>query len=1736
MQTSSSISSFQSDILPPENLGNLSRAFHDAPEIVQHSPQIYRVKDLSIFGESPEICLTLHDMYRNLGKNGEFGLLIQEHMKSKLDPYSREFGIFGSNGKSVPGRPQAAAVFVNQSIEVLGVQRNTGFIIPLDHIPIKRQLHFNHESVHFFIRNITSNRSVNPLSDLPPGVKTSFLSIYESEAARCAYNPHVNGSQAWHAHNFMNKMIFQMPHLYSEGHLIGEIAAFSLQFELTFQGGILRKHCPALADALHATIMESHKLPIPRSFQPSPPQNYFCLADNIHTATLQELGATSAKTPFNLIIKSVGNAAKNTLEKYFQVATWGLNQLGKPKVAIPLEILFAYDKNQEHANLKAIVNGTATWRLSMSMYSLLGMLGRGPVLSIGIGIAAAEMLPDIHKMADRLPTDAEISSMASHNPALEALLHKQYGKQRGMIKAGGWLQDGFKALNPQRIWNKLARDKVDQAIDSLLEPGLDQRFEMIEQNLEKLEALLTEHFEGCIPSQSLELTHNKPMMLAGRFSPNVSTAIASAPPEIALTPDALANCTLPWQIVPSAGPKPAALQTTVELPEAELAGLSEEFEMASTEPQALAPSNYPINSPTIKKPTFNELATITDIRIGIGIGGGVGLVFSLASGAQFSVSTTGSAVITGVSVPLSNGFLTALGTGLLYGAPIAAVLIGIQLIMKKMQRDEQKAVKHLIHDQKSAQADIHQINHSMQTIESFFGSYQNGEIDKQAFLGQVNQLSSHLQQAAHKMRKRGDYAEKHPKQSKGKGFQYFYERTKLRQIDLDLKSITEEALAKRQVAEEFAPTLKGKPLETLVNNLSAFGNKRLLSLSEKFQQDAIKQEIVLRSKSGEVDALSHLDALANRPAAISLNPDNVAKPTHLQSHKFEGSKDRQERRSHRVKHWADDLNAAYQKFQTAAKSGDLEGIRNAKKEVDKQLKRTERHGDVQFSNYRVLNIKHCDTASAYYADFQKKISDNVKQTLARAEAAAQGKTTTESEVYFTTDEIKQLKIQSATAAYNEAFDKFGKPEAAPSDRDTHFQDMLKAAKILHTEGAADDKMQLVIDIGAEHPSYSQYKASIDRLKGLQANIESLQKTTEKMKETGIKREKFNQLYKLANELANELIAQKLSEKDVQKIAKNNEEEAKQILQWVLYIQTGYQNHLKINHYTHTILPAISTPAVRIVFHALHDFNRFEGYAALKACTQVLSMANSIAPNALPAGVTYLMAFRENAAVTDALYQNCVKSVKSNAFSNLKEHAKNPQELLNKSFSKQTTALQGANAAVQVVAKTTMIMTTKILGEGKAEGVNTVLDYTSSTVNHVSNAAYYTNVLNKTVKYLKAGELGLKVHKIGQGLTGMGMGFLDIYEFLATDPKTIGHSNQFKDIVKQYLPNFHGNLPETVWYYAGKDLAMTVTCIPLARSPVMVGVAAYQTWNLAYNSYYGKYTDDALSAIMLNVRYFMHQPPTSAIKEKMQSSINNLNYHLCHNFKVDHAESIIKQMAKQFGFECHVGDLEDQKQWDEIISQTVYAFKDSTKCLFTKYNIEILDGISVLFKRFTAIQQKMAAEPEYGPAHLQASLKELEKLADFVNHKFSRLTLEQSKKASNTIQWVQTTFTAIKTTFLTNFCIFYFSGRLEAGAWEVVETFDAVPQAERSTEHWFALGKAVHELSLESNGIALSQFKLFCFEAILGIVENKRELTAFEAVVKKIAIEIVQELKTYLKQDHGYSTQTTQFKPILENII
>lgn len=1153
---------------------------------------VFRVKDLNIFAAKPEDCQLVYELYKSMGQRGEFGSLMQNQMKKLLSPDFLKFVIFGIPGKEIPGLP-ARAIYVNGN--------NAKIILPLDYSVTNLRLNLGHEAVHFFFDSLT--HSTDPFFSLPKEVSNKFIEIFRKEEIRFEKNPFKVGSRDWNIHNFLKKWIFGSYKYYKTESQLLEIAAFTLQTELAFEGGILRKFSPVLADTFHE-ILSLHHQPLPKGFQSK--NNPFFLSqfqesqliqdlkqqklfpslssphtfsENIQMISLEDLNKKTLSTPLNGLMKCVGNASLKSLNTLLKGGIKTL-QFGSDVLNHPISsIIFAYEKGQENALIKAVANGTSVWSLNVRFYKTLSIaLGNVPTLVIGLGSLAAEIVPDLHEIEKNLPSEQELESIGTYSPELETLLRGDaVAEYRNFLKCAGHLQHGLKAINLARLWDKYAKDfvnsSIDKVVDSYKTRRLTKEFENLIvsshdhtqsneflRNLEKVEEALSMEFEEYLKKYPYSNTNPLPLSNNNNQSfgtstiicPNLDTLEGITTPSNpnAVNLDHLRDCDLDWSLNQNPDTGIISLQTSVTLSPDEVEAIPnlpifEENvveETISTENRSVSIHNSgPINSPTIEKPAFIELCKIKEVDFGEGIGGGHGLVFSLASGAKFSVSTDGKGVFAGVLAPLTKDCVSALGTGLVFTIPIAAALVGIGLLL---QNKEKKIQSQLKKNANNTIKDLEKINKGLENFFLFFEHFNNGKIDKDAFLQTVNELSEKLHLVAHKARKRGEYEEKKNKSPQA-GFLYFFERTRLKQIDLDLKRLMEEGTIRREVQEQVIPQIKNRSVKEIVDTLKTFSNKKLLTIREKYEQEVLYKELLEKSSMGNLDLISEIDPLLDISFGINLNPPGVAKPHHLKPSKFVNKDDSDKRQSKRTKEWASVLERTYQKFQEACKSGNLEEMERSSQAVLHEISRTDGNHDINLKRYPIYVKdsagKEYINAAQYYENYIDTIKKNTEQTMEKARAVANGNITSENPAIFTPDEIKAWKIQQATTAFNNAVEIFNTENTSMENRNEAFTCMFEAAKILDAFGKQESNIQKILKIGNQYSLYSDYEKALNRLEKIQDGIFKLREITEKMKNSQIKSDEQASLFKQAKEKAEELQTQQVSQEDIQKIIEADEE-------------------------------------------------------------------------------------------------------------------------------------------------------------------------------------------------------------------------------------------------------------------------------------------------------------------------------------------------------------------------------------------------------------------------------------------------------------------------------------------------------------------------------------------------------------------------------------------------------------------
>ncbi|MBS0654306.1 MAG: ubiquitin carboxyl-terminal hydrolase, partial [Verrucomicrobia bacterium] len=1768
----------------------------DGPPIHIKSPKVRHESGLAIFGSSSKECDMIHTFYESLEQRSEFGRIVHGHMKDTLTR-NEPLALVGIRGPVMPAAPKTYGLCKSTPTILLGNSYKTTVFISIYEEILQPRVFLSHELIHFFVRRVTTDYVSNPLLDLPEYVQKNFMDLYRSEQARLRVNPHPVNSLKWRCHELMNNNLFTMPTLYYHPQQqVGEIFAYGLEYELLFPGS-LRRHSPVLADAFDEVLHTGRKQALSSSSIPQrDSQTYFSMSKGAQTISLAELNIAQNLSPLQQVLKCVGNGIKKTLE----IGGKGLRIISRPEISIPLTIVFEYDHEQQNSLLKAIFNGFGIWRTSLMSFEIVSAATKNPYIAIALSTAVigAEVLPDAETMPGKcLPRPEKIKNICGDSPYgqyLYAQTLEQYGY--GIIM--GHIQKGLRTLNPVRWWNELVKEDLNACIDALCpDPGFAEwKLHRAEEKLAKLETFVEDHLTPYMRQVALELEALAPSSLAANttnggslYIPNMEnlhpTPRVIPSDEVSVKEETLRACSLPWEACTDKNSGVTTLTTSFEIPENELA-LPEDQPLEGAVVGTAYSSNNLTGGSIPKRPSFQELATVTGVHLGPGIGGGGGIVLTLESGAMVTLSTTGNAVITGISAPLTKGFITAAGTGLIYALPVAAVLLGVQMAINAR---ESKTQDHLKKDGKKAEIDLNDAKAQVHQFDHFLHLFEQGIIDPATFVSKVNELSGKLHTIAKNMDKRGDYAEKH----KGDSDYYFDAKSKMRQLDKDLHKIAQDAI----IRSDFAQKLKEKPLHDLVAECSAFFNKGFLSIHESHQQGALITEIHQRLESNPtLDALNLVDPLAGKPVAISITPPEVARPDNLSVSQLSS-----ERRRHRVREWANDMANAYGKFRTAAENGDLGAMQEAAKWINIYISRTEGAKDqqgnlVNLKDYELHNHKPCRNAGRYYANYITAIRANTKEALTTAENAQKGVVPDGAKLLLTVEQLRDQKVSAASSSYNTGLATFQNPDKDDAERDAAFTETCKAAEALVTlqykaDSAEEDlSIQNLLamrqEVSQEGGSYTGYQRVRERMKEIAPHVQNLQEATKKLEDPAIKEDKHecDTQYNLALSSAAKLHELGLSEEDLQKLL-DKPELAKSYLQWIQSLPTAYR-HPVVRHYEDRVLHLFSGPSVRVGLHIFSDLHRYEGYKELKALGWGLSTVHSIAPNAFPAAVNYLVASYyggETPLVKEKLLQNVVSGVRDNAFTHMAPFADAPLAALTNvaSLQEASSLMQSASAIVQLAAD----VLTYVAGEELAEPINTA----STAISSASNLLYNLNLANKV---LRAGSLVSKVHELGQGCGTLAMAGFDLYELMATHPHAWGPESDWsyativKAKIRQALPELSGHLPENSWYYAGKNIFSTAACSAIATysdSVSMRGVAgSFGFMNLCH-LYQGKYVDDALSAIMMNYRYFRHylkQDLTDRGNRALHASMLNLRYYLTGGnntiqdfasssiYRINPAsDSKIRAAAKLFYFEEYVlHTLKEKKNWDAILSKTAISYTDDCTCRLSQLNVDVIESVNTMLSHFSAAEHKMiptdpkdpasvALAYSYGSSQVVKKISEIEAISRYFDHKFSKFSTKKQEREKEYIAQVKEQIQAIKSKLISNFCIYLAKDQIHVPPLFALQLFDAIPVEERDVLHWLALGTLIqqdlkqHEWDDQVH-FQMDALTLFCFKTIVDILDKKKaarpqiaqpEVSNFEDEMRRSCQASIQMLSSSLGENSAalpeeITPHTKSFLQVVEKIL
>lgn len=1741
----------------------------------------YVMKKFAIYGTTIQECEQVYKLLQSLEFTDQGRLILKLVLE---DIANEKLYLFGHPKSRINQKVldisdnKMLAVFV-QRVTRGGNYLDGGIIIPIKKPLIAQKMHLNHELGHYLVSRLTLDRSTCPLKDLPLSSQNDFLELYHSVRARFSNNPHPRGTNNWKQHELVKSLIFDKIKLYPTHRHGAEIPAYISEFELTFPGFLKKHGAGDLVEATNHVLYKQRTLPK-------------TVLDHLSNTISRPIINNTQDVPIDLnLSKRVSRQAiphpENQLPKGIRMAWQGLQygmtllelirlssdlRDGIHEEAERLPFTSPFDAHETRGSIRGFVRYIAD-TLLFQLHGFAAVANQGP-LDFNTALSNQQIIENmkiettkIARKWERKLTDMLIDKWdLNKNPYAAKAQFEQFMSAMGKIQ----LPKDFLSWSPE---------KQEQWGNALIAQA---------------ESLLA----------NSKKTYSQ---LAAYINPDLSTleTVSSLSlPNIWIDPDLLSQLTLnlPWSMTTNSETQTALLQTTVEIAPDALTTLADQPEIAPfiTHAPLQKENTYP------EKLKFSELSEFTHVELGKGIGGGGGLILTMRSGAKVSLSFTPTSIMTGLSIPLGAGFTEALLTATPYAAPIAAALIALKY---NASRNEKAILNRLKSEGKAAKKEGNQVNASLRSFDHFSDLFGQGLIDKETFLGEVNQIAANIQQAADHMKKRGSYAKNHGQQTAGAD--YFFEASNLQQIELELKKIAAETVAKKEFADQYMRDIQCWTLPTLVKELSGFANQRVLCFSDKFKHDALIKEISIRDNSSELDSLGHLDLLAGHSAAITLNPKDIEKPHRINVHQFRGGSDSsRHRKQERTQNWANNLDEAYCEFKTAAHEGKIPEMKKAADKVNSLL-----DNPPNLKKYRVTvddpnnDKKTIDTrAYTYYEPYITEIRSNVKTTMDRYKVVEDGKITAQSPEIFSSNEIKAIKIQAGAEAFNHALSEFD--STSQENKDQAFSGLNDAALFLQTLGITDPSILNVITIGKEHGTYSQYQAETDRLKRIKMGIVNLQEKTAKMKKLSEPEEKsigceedYETLFRSAFEITEELLSSEaLSKADINKIFDNpddaeaifnsfqsvqegyplykkklerlnnmqeeisslqkkteelnnlklkregrlailkerekmakdflnqgyseedvgailaNKEEAGSIFKWVQSITEEYPHLIKIDHYQHEIHHRYSSPAIRFAIHVLNDQQQrfYSSSSLLRRGTQGLGIVNTIVPELLPSGTTFLIGamMREDACVIDALYKNCSRALENNALVALKGHISNYKTFFDKSFSKQVSAFQGANAVVQLVTR--------------AGSNYPLVSQSAWVVNIASNALYHRNTLKKTVKYLELAKFGEKAHKVNQGLMSLGTAVFDIYEFLATDASEWGASKGLIQAVKEYLPNFHGNLPEYKEYYVLKDMVVTAGAAAACAwigGPITIGLASLQAASTAYKTYYSGFTDDVLAAIMINVRYFSEKKEW---QKKCASMANLLNHLGDNNIELKTSDSPIVQKAKQCRFEFCIELLAKQEKWQEVIESTVV---DPVSCTFAGWNIDLFDAVDALLKRYSALVNAG------NPSHLLLSLNECEKVSAYLEKKFAGL--EEKHKAY--IESVRSQLHMLKQCLITNICVHFIKGHLETTAMEAVTLFDKVPKENRNCIHWYLLGKAALDFPLPSHKLqkrSLLGLQLVCFEAAWGLLAEKKRsetLTAFEKELIPCCKKILKVLGGTVKEGLAFSRDTERFAPEFERI-
>ncbi len=1130
--------------------------------------------------------------------------------------------------------------------------------------------------------------------------------------------------------------------------------------------------------------------------------------------------------------------------------------------------------------------------------------------------------------------------------------------------------------------------------------------------------------------------------------------------------------------------------------------------------QPIAPY-LPLAKKEEKPMTFRELATIKECSLDVSPSGRPIARAVLESGAQIGLELHRHGAAVHLSVPIGPGIFEALGTGMCYAAPLAAIIVVTNLISQNQRKHVAHKAKH---HAKKAQNELNAVKNSIEKVEGINKAFTSKEISEKDFLEKINKISAELQKVLWHMEKYGRFADDHKRASGYAAMSYFSNRVQLKQIDLNLHQQKNSLLAQHKVETQFAPQLPQQSVTYLIDNLKRLNDKKLLTLEEKFQSHALSRELFTRIDHGLTqEELAALGPLVDQPVAIHCNPEGIAKPAHIASRHFDTTPHRAERRSDNLKYWADKLKALYDNFLTAAENGNLSAMETEKAKILDHIQ--EKNSGAKLGKYKLQGENYPQSALDYYTPYITKIKSSMDETLKKAHAASQGIVTPESTPLLTAPELQEIKIAFAFNSFNSAYQKFYGEGASLEEREGAFSEMTALAVELQNLDFKPDETvaELLENIRLITKNYGSFAAYSQAVVIEQKVFEAL--------------DNFNKASKIffneecqpqEKEEAFALMA--LAAAQLKALDYKAEGEAAEMLEQTLQIQNQYgsygsfvraqEDRARTTAYTTDILYRYVSPAVSSLFHLFNNLERYEGYDGLKMFGKFLAAGHSMAPMVLPSGLNFCIAnlCQENKSVTDALQDVCMNSWRTNHVSKFLS----PKETLKSvnSLNKSANLAQVANTAFQYTAKLINFTVKELFGGNKK--IEAWLPETCASLNDVTTAFYYANLFNKTTKYVSKRALGLKIHKIGQGVTHLALAIPDLLEFMATELEE--SSSIFKKIAKKCLPSFQGNLPESWIYYVGKDVFSTVALMVISRNAVSAGLALGQGANMVFNTYNDKYCDDVLAAIMLNYRYFQTQEPSRDRTKKMASTVSNLKHYLKDNYVISTEDSKIQKAAKLLYFETRL----NEESWEKIVRLTAIDFNQNGTAVFKDQNADIFNGAHLIITRFNAIQELIIQDANFGIENILKVLEEVNAVIDYFEKKSAPMTDAEKEKYEKFMEPIREKFKELKLTFLSDFSIFYVQNRNRFPRQKAEELFASHPSSQYGITLWHMLGCIGAEIFevVESHETRaeMMALQLFCFRKMEQILEANPKRSNEENLRLLFLRMVIWQLQSSLTED------------------